>query len=119
MYENRRLRWLWTVLSVVIGAVVGGVITWLIVRFAPEYGLILFGVVPMMVAFTCTVFASLGGPMRYGPVVGLSCGSLWLYAMGLMVLVGVEINAVLARRVEDQKGVELVQTDNPANNRSE
>jgi uncharacterized BrkB/YihY/UPF0761 family membrane protein len=33
---------------------------------------------------------------------------LWLYAMGLMVLVGVEINAVLARRVEEKKGVELV-----------
>jgi hypothetical protein len=28
--------------------------------------------------------------------------------MGLMVLVGVEINAVLARRVEEKKGVELV-----------
>jgi hypothetical protein len=36
-----------------------------------------------------------------------------------MVLVGVEINAVLARRVEDKKGVELVQTDNPANNKGE
>ena len=55
----------------------------------------------------------------YGQLGAVIVFMLWLYAMGLMVLVGVEINAVLARRVEDQKGVELVQTDNPANNRSE
>ena len=31
-----------------------------------------------------------------------------------MVLVGVEINAVLTRRAEDEKGIELVQTDDDA-----
>jgi membrane protein len=36
---------------------------------------------------------------------------LWLYAMGLMVLVGVEINAVLARKAEDEKGVDLVRSE--------
>jgi membrane protein len=33
---------------------------------------------------------------------------IWLYAIGLAVLIGVEINAVLARMVEERKGVELV-----------
>ena len=44
----------------------------------------------------------------YGQLGAVIVFMLWLYAMGLMVLVGVEINAVLARRVEDKKGVELV-----------
>ena len=34
----------------------------------------------------------------------------WLYVTGLMVLVGLEINAVLARAAEERKGIELVQT---------
>jgi len=49
----------------------------------------------------------------YGQLGAVIVFMLWLYAMGLMVLVGVEINAVLARRVEDKKGVELVQTEDP------
>lgn len=44
----------------------------------------------------------------YGQLGAVIVFMLWLYAMGLMVLVGVEINAVLARRVEDKKGVEVV-----------
>jgi uncharacterized BrkB/YihY/UPF0761 family membrane protein len=35
---------------------------------------------------------------------------LWLYVTGLMVLLGLEINAVVARMAEERKGVELVQT---------
>jgi membrane protein len=35
---------------------------------------------------------------------------LWLYVTGLMVLLGLEINAVLARVAEEKKGIELVQT---------
>jgi uncharacterized BrkB/YihY/UPF0761 family membrane protein len=35
---------------------------------------------------------------------------LWLYVTGLMVLLGLEINAVLARMAEERKGIELVQT---------
>jgi membrane protein len=50
----------------------------------------------------------------YGQLGAVIVFMLWLYAMGLTVLVGVEINAVLARRVEDKKGVELVQKDDPA-----
>jgi membrane protein len=44
----------------------------------------------------------------YGQLGAVIVFMLWLYAMGLMVLVGVEINAVLARRVEDKKDIELV-----------
>ena len=44
----------------------------------------------------------------YGQLGAVIVFMLWLYAMGLMVLVGVEINAVLARRIEDKKDVELV-----------
>ncbi len=47
----------------------------------------------------------------YGQLGAVIVFMLWLYAMGLMVLVGVEINAVLARRIEDKKGVELVHTE--------
>jgi membrane protein len=49
----------------------------------------------------------------YGQLGAVIVFMLWLYAMGLMVLVGVEINAVLARRAEDKKGVELVRAENP------
>ena len=35
----------------------------------------------------------------------------WLYVTGLMVLLGLEINAVLARAAEERKGIELVQTE--------
>jgi membrane protein len=47
----------------------------------------------------------------YGQLGAVIVFMLWLYAMGLMVLVGVEINAVLARRAEEKKGVELVQQE--------
>jgi len=69
----------------------------------------------MFVASTAlSLYASrLGNYDRvYGQLGAVIVFMLWLYAMGLTVLVGVEINAVLARRVEDKKGVELVQTDN-------
>lgn len=53
----------------------------------------------------------------YGQLGAVIVFMLWLYAVGLMVLVGVEINAVLARRAEEKKGVELVQTNNPGDGR--
>jgi len=34
---------------------------------------------------------------------------LWLYVTGLMVLVGAEVNAVLARMAEERKGIGIVQ----------
>ncbi len=49
----------------------------------------------------------------YGQLGAVIVFMLWLYAMGLMVLVGVEVNAVLARRAEDKKGVELVRSESP------
>ena len=76
----------------------------------------------MFVASTALSFyaSRLGNYDRvYGQLGAVIVFMLWLYAMGLMVLVGVEINAVLARRVEDKKGVELVQTDDPDANGDE
>ncbi|MDQ4128099.1 MAG: YihY/virulence factor BrkB family protein, partial [Actinomycetota bacterium] len=55
----------------------------------------------------------------YGQLGAVIVFMLWLYAVGLMVLVGVEINAVLARRAEDKKGVELVHTDNSPTDKDE
>jgi membrane protein len=46
----------------------------------------------------------------YGQLGAVIVFMLWLYVTGLMVLVGLEINAVLARVVEERKGIELVQT---------
>jgi membrane protein len=46
----------------------------------------------------------------YGQLGAVIVFMLWLYAVGLTVLVGVEINAVLARRAEDKKGIDLIQT---------
>ena len=39
--------------------------------------------------------------------------TLWLYVTGLTVLIGTEMNAVLARRAEIRKCVELVQEESP------
>ena len=36
---------------------------------------------------------------------------IWLYLTGLMVLLGQEINAVLARAAEERRGIELVRTE--------
>ncbi len=36
---------------------------------------------------------------------------LWLYVTGLMVLVGAEMNAVLARIAEERKGIEIIQPE--------
>ncbi len=37
----------------------------------------------------------------------------WLYVTGLTVLIGTEMNVVLARRAEIPKGVKLVQAESP------
>ena len=46
----------------------------------------------------------------YGQLGTVVVFMLWLYVTGLMVLVGLEINAVVARVAEEKKGIELVQT---------
>ena len=47
----------------------------------------------------------------YGQLGAVIVFMLWLYVTGLMVLLGLEINAVLARMGEERKGIELVQTE--------
>jgi membrane protein len=47
----------------------------------------------------------------YGQLGAVIVFMLWLYVTGLMVLLGLEINAILARKAEERKGIELVQTE--------
>jgi membrane protein len=47
----------------------------------------------------------------YGQLGAMIVFMLWLYVTGLMVLLGLEIIAVLARMAEERKGIELVQTE--------
>ncbi|HEV3475851.1 MAG TPA: YihY/virulence factor BrkB family protein, partial [Rubrobacteraceae bacterium] len=50
----------------------------------------------------------------YGQLGAVVVLMLWLYVTGLTVLIGAEINAVLARLAEERKGVELVQAEEEA-----
>jgi len=47
----------------------------------------------------------------YGQLGAVIVFMLWLYVTSLMVLLGLEVNAVLARTTEERKGIELVQTE--------
>ncbi len=49
----------------------------------------------------------------YGQLGAVVVLMLWLYVTGLTVLMGAEMNAVLARRAEEQKGVKLVREETP------
>jgi membrane protein len=51
----------------------------------------------------------------YGQLGAVVVLMLWLYVTGLTVLIGTEMNAVLARMAEERKGVELVQEEGPSN----
>jgi membrane protein len=51
----------------------------------------------------------------YGQLGAVVVLMLWLYVTGLTVLIGTEMNAVLARMAEERKGVELVQEEGSAN----
>jgi membrane protein len=51
----------------------------------------------------------------YGQLGAVIVFMLWLYVTGLMVLLGLEINAVLARVAEKRKGIELVRAKQPGN----
>jgi membrane protein len=50
----------------------------------------------------------------YGSLTAVLVLMLWLYVMGFMVIVGVEINAVLARITEEREDVEIVRYEDPA-----
>jgi membrane protein len=50
----------------------------------------------------------------YGQLGAVVVLMLWLYVTGLTVLIGAEMNAVLARLAEERKGVELVQAEDEA-----
>jgi len=45
----------------------------------------------------------------YGQVGAIMVLMLWLYVTGLMVLIGAEINAVLARAAEERNEIKIVQ----------
>jgi membrane protein len=47
----------------------------------------------------------------YGQLGTVIVFMVWLYVTGLMVLLGLEVNAVLTRAAEERKGIELVQTE--------
>jgi membrane protein len=47
----------------------------------------------------------------YGQVGAIIVLMLWLYVTGLMVHIGAEMNAELARMVEERKGTKIVQQE--------
>jgi membrane protein len=51
----------------------------------------------------------------YGPVGAIIVLMVWLYSTGLMVLIGAEMNAVLARMAEERKDTEIVQEESSGN----
>ena len=51
----------------------------------------------------------------YGQVGAIMVLMLWLYVTGLMVLIGAEINAVLARMAEERKDTNIIQPQGLAN----
>ncbi len=53
----------------------------------------------------------------YGQLGAVMVLMLWLYLTGLMVLIGAEMNAVLARVAEERKDTEIIQPESPANKR--
>jgi membrane protein len=50
----------------------------------------------------------------YGQLGAVVVLMLWLYVTRLTVLIGIEMNAVLARMAEERKGVELVRAEGEA-----
>ena len=53
----------------------------------------------------------------YGQLGAVIVLILWLYVGSFMVIVGVEINAVLARVVEEREGAEIVRPERPADDK--
>ena len=55
----------------------------------------------------------------YGQLGAVVILMLWLYVTGLVVLIGIEVNAVLARRAERKQGKKLVHPEGPVRDPSE
>jgi membrane protein len=53
----------------------------------------------------------------YGQLGAVMVLMLWLYLTELIVLIGAEMNAVLARMAEERKDTEIVQPESPGNER--
>jgi len=51
----------------------------------------------------------------YGQLGAVIVTMLWLYYMGLVLLIGAEMNAVLARIVEERKGINFIQSETASN----
>lgn len=63
--------------------------------------------------------ANLGGyDLLYGQLGAVIVLILWLYVGSFMVIVGVEINAVLARMLEEREGAEIVRPERPADDKN-
>jgi membrane protein len=50
----------------------------------------------------------------YGPIGAVIVLMLWLYVGSFMVILGVEMNAVLARMTEERKDTKIIQSDSRA-----
>jgi membrane protein len=51
----------------------------------------------------------------YGQLGAVIVTMLWLYYTGLVLLIGAEMNAVLARIVEERKGISFIQSETASN----
>jgi membrane protein len=113
------LRWVLAFLAVTLALA-------LLYYLAPNAGLPFKWITPggfiatvLMLLFSVALNLYVANVGRYDQVYG-QLGAvvvlmLWLYVTGLTVLIGTEMNAVLARMAEERKGVELVQEEGPAN----
>jgi membrane protein len=116
---------LWDVLRWVLAFVAVTLALAVLFYLAPNAGLPFKWITPggfaatvLMLAFSAALNFYVANVARYDQVYGQLAAvivlMLWLYVTGLMVLVGIEMNAGLARVVEERKGIRLVESEAPA-----